>query len=127
MSVDEPNVVDITAIDHDNGETLLVISDHLPWRIDDPALLYSEGDHLRMLQAKIYRYVDFIASGELLGKVTTSAGTKSVILIKFLYPLSANATNLVNNLRQHIASMGIDLRWEVYDPKGSGITSSPVD
>jgi hypothetical protein len=79
------------------------------------------------LQAKVYRYVDFIESGELLKKVAKSAGTKSVIVIKFLYPLSANATNLVNNLRQHLAPMGIDMRWEVYDPKGSGVTSSRAD
>lgn len=127
MSVDEPNVIDITAIDHDNGETLLVISDHLPWRIDDPDSLYNEGDHLQMLQAKVYRYVHFIESGELLRKVAKSAGTKSVILIKFLYPLSANATNLVSNLKQHLDSMGIDVRWEVYDSDGSGVTSSPAD
>ena len=127
MSVDEPNVIDITAIDHDNGETLLVISDHLPWRIVDPDPLYNEGDHLQMLQAKVYRYVDFIESGELLKKVAKSEGTKSVILIKFLYPLSTNATNLVNNLRQHLGPMGIDVRWEVYDPKEGGLTSSPVD
>ncbi len=127
MSVDEANVIDFTAIDHDNGETLLVISDHLPWRIDDPDPLYNEGDHLQMLQAKVYRYVDFIESGELLKKVAKSVGTKPVILIKFLYPLSANATNLVNNLRQHLAPIGIDLRWEVYDPEGSGVPSSSAD
>jgi len=72
-----------------------------------------------MLQAKIYRYVDFVKSGELLRKVAKSAGTKSVILIKFLYPLSANATNLVNSLRQHLGPMSIDVRWEINDPKGS--------
>ena len=127
MSVDEPNVIDITAIDHEKGETLLVIADHLPWRVDDPDPLYDEGDHLQMLQAKIYRYVDFVDSGELLQTIAKSAGTTPVILIKFLYPLSTNATNLVNNLRQHLGPTGIDVRWEVYDPGGSGVTPSPAD
>ena len=127
MSVDEPNVIDVTAIDRDNGETLLVISDHLPWRIDEPDPLYSEGDHLQMLQAKVYRYVDFIESSELLRKVAKSAGTTPVILIKFLYPLSENATNLVNSLKQYLRPLGIDVRWDVNDPKESGVTSSHVN
>jgi hypothetical protein len=33
--------------------------------------------------------------------------------------LSANATNLVNSLRQHLGPMSIDVRWEINDPKGS--------
>ena len=127
MSVDEPNLIDITAIDHEKGETLLVIADHLPWRIVEPDPLYTEGDHLQMLQAKVYRYVDFIDSGELLQTFAKSAGTTPVILIKFLHPLSANAANLVSNLRRHLGPMGIDVRWEAHDPEGSGIPSSSAD
>lgn len=127
MPVDEPNVIDITAFDDDNAQTLLVIADHLPWLVDEPDPLYTEGDHLQILQAKVYRYVDFIESGELLRKFPRASGTTSVILIKFLHPLSRNATNLVNNLKQHLAPMGVDVRWEINDPEGSGVHASSVD
>lgn len=123
MSVDEPSVIDITAFDPAGTETLLVIADHLRWLIDDPDSPYTEVDHLRMLQTKVYRYVDFIDSGELLQKFPQSAGTAPVILIKFLFPLSRNATNLVKNLRQHLGPMGVGMRWDVNDPRGTGVPS----
>lgn len=127
MSVDEPNVIDITAFDKESRETLLVIADHLPWLIADPDPLYTKVDHLRMLQAKVYRYVDFIDSGELLQTFPQSAGTAPVILIKFLFPLNRNATNLVNNLKQHLAPMGVDVRWDVNDPRGTSPSSPKMN
>jgi hypothetical protein len=127
VAIDEPNVIDVTGIDHVNGETVLVICDHLPWNVEDPDPLYTEGDHLYMLQGKVYRYLDFIESGEVFEKIERAKGTTPVILIKFLYPLSRNATNLVNNLKQYLGSMDVEVRWEVNDPQTSDAPSRSVN
>jgi hypothetical protein len=127
VAIDEPNVIDVTGIDQANGETLLVICDHLPWATEEPDPLYTEGDHLYMLQGKVYRYLYFIESGEIFEKLEKAEGTTPVILIKFLYPLSQNATNLVNNLKQYLGPMGVEVRWEINDPRTSDAPSPSVN
>ena len=59
MAVDDQDIVDLVAHDK-GGDCLLVISDHLEWDEDN--------EHLFMLQEKINRYLNFIASGELYDK-----------------------------------------------------------
>jgi len=58
MTVEQTDSVDFVAMNHGVGDVLLVISDHLDWS--------DEHAHARLLQGKIYRYLDFVDSGELL-------------------------------------------------------------
>lgn len=111
MAIDEPDVIDITAINRETGETLLVICDHLPWIIEELDPLYTESDHLYMLQNKVLLYLNCVKSGELFQKVSDAVGTTPVVLIEFLHPLNRNGQNLVNHLKQYLGGLGVELRW----------------
>ncbi len=127
MTIDNPDVIDLTAIDHEKGEVFLVISDHLPWITDEIDQLYNEADHLYMLQSKIYRYLDFIQSGDIFDGVKNAKGKTPVIFINALHPLSRNGENLVNNLKQYLRGMGVEVRWKLYDPKPAPANLPPLN
>jgi hypothetical protein len=57
MSIEQSDVIDLIGVENDTGKVVLTISDHLDW--DSP------NSHLRLLQDKINRYVDFVDSGEI--------------------------------------------------------------
>ena len=58
MSVEDDTVVDIIGIEKATGQVVLTISDHLAW----------DDDHLRLLERKIATYINFVESGQLLGR-----------------------------------------------------------
>jgi hypothetical protein len=81
----------------------------LPWDVD-------EGRHLELLQAKVYRQLDVIESGEIAERVPFARGRPFAILIYSLFELSQDGRNLVSNLTHYLAGMGIELRWIHFDP-----------
>lgn len=86
-----------------------MIADHLPWDVD-------EGRHLELLQAKVHRRLDAIESGEIAERVPFARGRPFAILIYSLIELSQDRRNLVDNLTNYLAGMGIELRWIHFDP-----------
>lgn len=104
MTIEQPNVIDITAINEAKREVRLIISDHLPWNVD-------EGDHLLMLQSKINGYLDTIESGEFYQKCPSGIGNRLVVEIVAKYPLSENARKLIENCKALLATLGLELRF----------------
>jgi hypothetical protein len=114
MTIEDADKVDRIIVEHATGKALLTISDHLPWDID-------EGRHLELLQAKVYRYLDGIESGELYQRVPLTNGRPFAIAIYSLFELSQDGRNLVNNLTHYLAGMGIELRWIHFDPNAAPV------
>jgi hypothetical protein len=118
MTVEDLDKIDRVYRDPDSGHAVLVITDHLPWDID-------EGRHLELLQAKVYRQLDVIESGEIAERVPFARGLPFAIAIYSLFELSQDGRNLVNNLTHYLAGMGIELRWILFDPNAAPVKPSP--
>lgn len=103
MTIEQPNVIDFTATDRARNEILLVISDHLPWDVD-------EGEHLWTLQSKINKYLAAIGSGELFEKCPDAIGRHIVIYVSAKYPLSEKACDFVEKCKATIRNFGFELR-----------------
>lgn len=112
MTIEDADKVDKIVVERATGKALLAISDHLPWDVD-------EGRHLELLQAKVYRYLDGIDSGELYRRVPETNGRPFAIAIYSLFDLSQDGRNLVTNLTGYLAGMGIELRWIHFDPNAT--------
>ena len=110
MTIEQPDIVDFVTVEKATGKALLTISDHLPWTID-------EGDHLVLLQTKIYRYLDGIESKEIVERYPQLKGRSFTINVISLHPLTPNGELLVNNAKQYLSEMGVELRWTLYEPK----------
>jgi hypothetical protein len=117
MTVEDTDKIDRIALERASGKVLLVISDHLPWDID-------EGQHLVLLQAKVNRHLDAIESGELYRRFPLTRGRSFVIVIYSLFELSQDGRNLVGNLKNGLAEMGIELRWILFEADAA--PSKPV-
>lgn len=116
MTIEDADKVDKIVVERATGKALLAISDHLPWDVD-------EGRHLELLQAKVYRYLDGIESGELYQRVPQTNGRPLAIAIYSLFELSQDGRNLVNHLTRDLAGMGIELRWIRFDPNAAPVKS----
>ncbi len=108
MTIEDIDKIDHITIEHATGKAVLTISDHLPWDID-------EGRHLELLQAKVYRHLDAIESGELYRRIPLTRGRPFAIQIYSLFDLSQDGRNLVGNLKNYLAGMGIELRWVFFE------------
>jgi hypothetical protein len=103
MTVEETRQIDLTTTRDGSDDLSLIISDHLSWKKAD------EGQHLVLLQAKIYAYLDFIDSGELTRKIPSSAGKRISIVIHSKYPPSEQGKRLFAHLRNYVSSAGYEL------------------
>jgi len=77
MTIEQPDVVDFILVEPE-GDTVLTVSDHLPW--DD------EKDHLLRLQEKLNAYVRFIDSGEIYEKWPDAQGRPILIEVVVKHP-----------------------------------------
>ena len=101
MSIEEVDKIDFISTDATRGEEELSISDHLDWSIPD--------EHLRLLQEKVYRYLDFVSSGELYRKRPEAKGRRLVIRIRAAHHLPSMAMSLLEKMRTVTLSEGVDL------------------
>ncbi len=112
MTIEDLNKIDRVYRDPNTDQVVLVITDHLPWDED-------EGRHLELLQAKVYRQLDVIESGEVAEKVPFARGRSYAVAIYSLFELSQDGQNLVNNLKSYLAGMEVELRWIHFDPNAT--------
>jgi uncharacterized protein DUF6572 len=66
VTVQDPNLIDVTSIDKQTGDVILTISDHLDWA--------DTIEHQQILQRKINAYLAFIESGDLLQQFPDANG-----------------------------------------------------
>lgn len=106
MSVDQTNVVDFVTVDHQSGDVLLTISDHLPWE-DKP------GEHLFLLQEKLNAYLRFVESGELRKQFPALVGKNIVFNIVLKYEPPTYARNFLANAAGFLENAGFGFKWAV--------------
>jgi hypothetical protein len=99
MSIEEADIVDFLSVGHGGTEAELTISDHLDWTDEDR--------HLELLQAKVYRYLDFIDSGEIYERYPEARGCRLRIRIRAETPLPPRALSLVQNLAEVASSQRV--------------------
>ncbi len=78
MSVEDTSVIDFISLDASATEVELTISDHLDWSDSER--------HVQLLQSKIYRYLDFIESGELHRRYPAAADKRMAIRVRAKFP-----------------------------------------
>jgi hypothetical protein len=106
VTVEQPDVIDFISLAQDGERVILTIADHLDW---------ADGEgHARVLQRKIYRYLDFVHSGELLLKYPKAAGRRVVISIRAREPASAYCERFLEHARQVAAAEDcvVEYRYE---------------
>src|SRR5262249_23892668 len=106
MSVLEEGVVDAIGVDRTSGEVVLTIADHLEWE--------QPSQHLRVLQAKLNRYLAFVESGEL-ARVYPDGLERAVrvdVVFKFDPPTPGLA--FLANAEHTLRSAGFSFKWYVH-------------
>ncbi len=104
MAVDQVNMVDIVSLDL-QGRCVLTISDHLVW---------GDGNHLLVLQAKLNRYLAFIESGELIENFPDYAGSPVVIKIALKYKPDSDGIRFLALAGEVIESAGFHFEDELF-------------
>ncbi len=107
MSIENTKLIDFAGRDRQTGDVCLSISDHLPW--DDE----HQGIHLRLLQDKIYAYLDFIESGEIYEKYPMAKGSPIVINIIGKYPLAERAKIFLDKITAYVHGLGLTLQFKI--------------
>jgi hypothetical protein len=109
MTIEQQNVIDFVFPEDRDGNTSLIISDHLPWDTD-------ETEHWYMLQEKVNHYLPFILDGQLRKEFPASKGRKAIIVIVAKYALNDASRAFVEKLAGHTRKYAIDLRFHQYIP-----------
>jgi hypothetical protein len=100
MSIEEADVVDFISVGL-CGDVELAISDHLDWE---------DGDrHIELLQKKIYRYLDFIESGELYQSNPAAAGKHVAIRVRAKFSPVHRAIEFFDFIRGVVEARGVTL------------------
>ena len=105
MTIENPEVVDAIGLERDSGVVALTISDHLEWD--------SADEHLRVLQDKINRYLDFIEKGELLDSYPLAAGKPIRIDVLCKFQPNERATQFLEEARRVVEEYGVSFDWRV--------------
>jgi hypothetical protein len=102
MSLHDTDVVDQMGIDPLTEEVVLTIADDLDW--SDP------GEHLRLLQAKLLRYISFIESGDIYTAYPESRNRLTAIALVSRHAPAPEARELLAETRELLQESGIRLR-----------------
>jgi hypothetical protein len=108
MGIDQMDVVDFIGCDRATDEVVLIIADHLPWTDDEE----ENFDHMDLLQQKIYRYLDFIESGEINESYPEAIGRRLRLQIVAKYDLSKEALEFFNKIRNYLVQQGYKLEFQ---------------
>lgn len=101
MSITEQSTVDAIGTSQSDGETYLIIYDHLEWNFEN---------HLELLQNKINLYLEFIESKQIFESFPDSTGTKLNIWVKSLYTPSESALAFQVRAQSQLAGYNIGFR-----------------
>jgi hypothetical protein len=107
MTIEQMDVVDLIGHDTADDEIVLFICDHLPWTDDD-------GDnfsHMDLLQQKIYRYLDFIESGEISERYPKSIGRRARLRVSAKYEMNKEAQAFFKKIQDYLSQQGYKLEF----------------
>lgn len=97
MSVENSNVIDLVNLDQ-NGDVILVISDHLEWDTDNR--------HLLLLQQKINTYLSAVESGALSKDYPETKDKKIAINLVSKYWPSSTGHQFLKKVRDYLEASG---------------------
>jgi hypothetical protein len=103
MSVEDLDVVDFVSLSPD-GHCLLTVSDHLDWQ--------SSVDHQTKLQNKLYRYLDFLESGELFERYSEARGRKLIIEVRFFHVPDDDGLKFLSLIKETIQTAGFGFEYK---------------
>jgi hypothetical protein len=101
LSIEDTDIVDFISVDPSGSEVELTISDHLDWENADR--------HIQLLQSKIFRYLDFIDSGEIHQSYPAAAGKQLVIRIRAKFPPGRFANEVFDFIKSVARENGVKL------------------
>lgn len=99
MSIEDPEVVDVTGRDRYTGRIVLTISDHLPWT--------DNGDHFDLLDKKVRAYVGFIESEQILRRYPDARERGAHIELACKYAPTSQAIGFLDAIRRAVEHRGI--------------------
>lgn len=99
MTFAELDRIDMWVIDKEKGRIRLLIFDHMSWDEKDGTAYLDEEHHLRLLQDKIWLYLNFVQDGEIYDKVPDANGLDIVIDVVTKYPPSEIAKTFFSQIR----------------------------
>lgn len=108
MSVADTDQIDIIATKPNSDVVMLVIADHLDWSDFDA--------HAALLKAKINTYVAYVGTGQLAQRDGIPPDAAVTILVVAAHPLTADAAELLAQIRGIVAAMEIELEVEIRAP-----------
>jgi hypothetical protein len=91
--------VDIMA-ETNNGEVILVITDHLEWE--------NLNEHLTILEKKLSTYINVLESGRIFEGRENLRGKKFVLEVDCKYSPAPGAIDYINHVRPIVQSYGYD-------------------
>ena len=100
MSIEDADVVDFICVGA-SGDVELTIADHLDWEDTER--------HIELLQNKIYRYLDFIESGELCQSNPAAAGKQVVIRVRAKLSRAPRAIEFFDFISRVVEERGVTL------------------
>jgi len=101
VTVQDPNLIDVTSIDKQTGDVILTISDHLDWA--------DTIEHQQILQRKINAYLAFIESGDLLQQFPDAKGPGVTVSIVFKFKPDARGAEVSRSSNQSSRVSGFSL------------------
>jgi len=105
MSIEELEIVDVLSINPKSYRGVLTVSDHLDWSMMD--------EHLRLLQAKLNRYVAFIQSGEAQSSLPDQQPREFEIEVVFQFEPPADAIRFLDLAREFLSAEQISFSHRV--------------
>ena len=108
------DLVDFLSISADGSEVEMTISDDMDW--SDP-----EG-HLAYLQDKVYRYLDFVASGEIHERYPRARGLRLIIRIRMDLEPPATAGEVIERIAKTAREEGVGMEVRVSGSRPKQVT-----
>jgi len=106
MSIEHLDRIDAISINSED-KVILTISDHLDW--DDEQL------HSTMLQDKIFAYLEFMESGQMLEIYPDAKDRLAGIMVDLKYAPTEFGSAVLQNIKNFFDAKSIEFRWEILE------------
>lgn len=108
MNVHKSDIIDAIGIDRESDWVVLTLVDAEPWNV-------SYQDHLRLLQDKINKYLQFIEQGELANTYPAAKNKSIKIDIVFKHVPNDQAKECLRNAKLAVEKAGYLLSYQIYE------------
>lgn len=107
MALRATTQVDALGTHDETGQFDLILVDECDWE--------DETEHLRLLQAKLNSYVQFVESGQAVRVYPDAVGRAPRIKIHFRYQITASAQRFLSQATGVLMRAGISLAYQIHE------------